>query len=46
MVTEDKTVFEKLRLIEPLEEPDKQALYRRLTKKKVKDFFQKNVATL
>jgi hypothetical protein len=47
---EDKTASEKLRLIEQLEEPDKQALFRMidcmLTKNKFKDFFQKNVAAL
>jgi transcriptional regulator with XRE-family HTH domain len=44
---EDKTVAEKLRLIEQLEEEDRQALYRiidtMLTKSKFKDFFQKNM---
>lgn len=47
---EDKTTSEKLRMIEQLEEPDKQALFRMidcmLTKNKFKDFFQKNVAAL
>lgn len=47
---EDKTTTEKLRMIEQLEEPDKQALFRiidcMLTKNKFKDFFQKNVAAL
>jgi len=47
---EDKTATEKIQLIEQLEEPDKQALYRMidcmLTKNKFKDFFQKNVAAL
>jgi transcriptional regulator with XRE-family HTH domain len=47
---EDKTATEKLRMIEQLEEPDKQALFRiidcMLTKNKFKDFFQKNVAAL
>jgi len=47
---EDKTVNEKLRLIEQLEEEDKQAVYRiidgMLTKSKFKDFFNKNVAML
>ena len=46
----DKTTSEKLRMIEQLEEPDKQALFRMidcmLTKKKFKEFFQKNVAAL
>lgn len=47
---EDKTVAEKLRLIEQLEEEDRQALYRiidtMLTKSKFKDFFQKNIADM
>jgi len=47
---EDKTVNEKLRLIEQLEEEDKQAGYRiidgMLTKSKFKDFFNKNIAAL
>ena len=47
---EDKTASEKLRMIEQLEEPDKQAIFRMidcmLTKNKFKDFFQKNVAAL
>jgi len=46
----DKSVNEKLQMIEKLEEPDKQALYRMidcmLTKDKFKDFFKKNVAAL
>ena len=46
----DKSVNEKLQMIEQLEEPDKQALYRMidcmLTKNKFKDFFKKNVAAL
>ena len=46
----DKTVAEKLRLIEQLEEEDRQALYRiidtMLTKSKFKDFFQKNIADM
>lgn len=41
----DKTVSEKLQLIDQLEEEDKQALFRiidtMLTKSKFKDFFQK-----
>jgi transcriptional regulator with XRE-family HTH domain len=43
----DKTANEKLRLIEQLDEEDKQAVYRiidgMLTKTKFKDFFAKNV---
>jgi transcriptional regulator with XRE-family HTH domain len=46
----DKTVNEKLHLIEQLDAEDKSALYRMidcmLTKNKFKDFFQKNVAAL
>jgi transcriptional regulator with XRE-family HTH domain len=46
----DKTVNEKLQLIDQLEEEDKNAVYRiidgMLTKSKFKDFFNKNVATL
>lgn len=46
----DKTVAEKLQLIEQLEDEDKQAVYRvidsMLTKSKFKDFFQKNVAAM
>lgn len=46
----DKTVSEKLQLIDQLEDEDKQAVYRiidgMLTKSKFKDFFQKNVAAL
>lgn len=47
---EDKTTNKILRMIEQLEEPDKQALLRMIdwmfTKNKIKDFFQKNVAAL
>ena len=46
----DKTVNEKLLLIDQLEEEDKNAIYRiidgMLTKSKFKDFFNKNVAAL
>jgi len=46
----DKTLTEKLQLIEQLEDEDKQAVFRiidgMLTKTKFKDFFQKNVAAL
>lgn len=46
----DKTVSEKLQLIEQLDDEDKQAVFRiidgMLTKTKFKDFFQKNVAAL
>ena len=46
----DKTVSEKLQLIDQLDDEDKQAVFRiidgMLTKTKFKDFFQKNVAAL
>lgn len=44
---EDKTVTEKIRLIEQLEDEDKTVIYRMLdtmlTKKKFQDFFQQNI---
>lgn len=47
---EDKTAQEKVRLIEQLEDEDKQAIFRMidcmLTKNKFKDFFNKNIAAL
>jgi transcriptional regulator with XRE-family HTH domain len=47
---EDKTVNEKMRLIDQLDEDDKSALYRMidcmLTKNKFKEFFNKNIASL
>lgn len=47
---QDKSVAERMKLIDQLEEEDKKALFRiidgMLTKSKFKDFFQKNVATL
>ena len=47
---EDKTAVEQVRLISELEEKDKNIVFgiieTMLTKKKFKDFFQKNVATL
>lgn len=50
ITVEDKSVLERMKLIEQLEEEDKKALFRiidgMLTKSKFKDFFQKNVATL
>jgi transcriptional regulator with XRE-family HTH domain len=50
VVIQDKTVTEKIRLIEQLEDDDKQAVYRvidsMLTKSKFKEFFQKNIAIL
>lgn len=46
----DKTVSERINLIQQLEEEDKKALFRiidsMLTKSKFKDFFNKNVAAL
>jgi transcriptional regulator with XRE-family HTH domain len=46
----DKSVSERINLIQQLEEEDKQALFRiidsMLTKTKFKDFFDKNVASL
>jgi len=46
----DKTVSERINLIQQLEEEDRQALFRiidsMLTKSKFKDFFNKNVAAL
>lgn len=50
VVIEDKTAVEQLRLIQQLEEEDRQTIFRlidkMLTNKKLKDFFQKNVAAL
>lgn len=47
---EDKSVLERMKLIDQLEEEDKQAVFRiidgMLTKTKFKDFFHKNVAEL
>ena len=47
---EDKSVSQRIKLIQQLEEEDKKALFRiidsMLTKSKFKDFFQKNVAAL
>ena len=47
---EDKTDFEKLHLINQLDEEDKQTVFKiidtMLTKKKFKDFFNKNIAAL
>ena len=47
---QDKSIAERMKLIDQLEEEDKQALFRiidgMLTKSKFKDFFQKNVAAL
>ncbi|MGL5234786.1 MAG: hypothetical protein ACRC8Z_08545 [Empedobacter falsenii] len=47
---EDKPDFEKLHLINQLDKEDKSMIFRMvdkmLTTKKIKDFFNKNVATL
>ncbi|MCE7057737.1 transcriptional regulator [Algoriphagus sp. AGSA1] len=47
---EDKTAVEQLRLIQQLEDEDRQTIFKlidkMLTNKKFKDFFQKNVAAL
>lgn len=47
---EDKTVAEQIRLIQELDQEDKNMVFKMidtfLTKKKMKDFFKKNVATL
>jgi hypothetical protein len=47
---EDKTELEQIRLIQQLEEEDKQTIFRlvekMLTNKKFKDFFAKNAAAL
>ena len=48
ITVEDKTVTEKIRLIEQLEDEDKTVIYKMLdtmlTKKKFQDFFQQNIA--
>lgn len=50
VIIEDKTAVEQMRLIQQLEDDDKQTIFKlidkMLTNKKFKDFFQKNVATL
>ena len=50
VVIEDKTTVEQMRLIQQLDEEDKQTIFQLiekiLTNKKFKDFFQKNVAAL
>jgi len=50
VVIEDKTTVEQMRLIQQLDEEDKQTIFRiiekMLTNKQFKDFFQKNVAAL
>ena len=50
VVIEDKTAVEQMRLIQQLEDEDKQTIFKlidkMLTNKKFKDFFAKNVAAL
>ena len=50
VILEDKTAVEQMRLIQQLDEDDKQTIFKlidkMLTNKKFKDFFAKNVATL
>jgi len=50
VVIEDKTTVEQMRLIQQLDEEDKQTILRLIekmvTNKKFKEFFQKNVAAL
>jgi transcriptional regulator with XRE-family HTH domain len=50
VIIEDKTAIEQMRLIQQLDQEDKQTIFKlidkMLTNKKFKDFFQKNVATL
>ena len=50
LTIEDKTTVEQMRLIQQLEEDDRQTIFKlidkMLTNKKFKDFFNKNVASL
>lgn len=50
VIIEDKTAVEQMRLIQQLEDEDKQTIFRlidkMLTNKKFRDFFNKNVAAL
>ncbi|MCB0649348.1 MAG: helix-turn-helix transcriptional regulator [Saprospiraceae bacterium] len=50
VIIEDKTAVEQMRLIQQLDEEDKQTIFRlidkMLTNKKFKDFFNKNIAAL
>lgn len=50
VTVEDKTTLEQVRLIQELEEEDKHVIFKMietmLTKKKFKDFFNKNIAAL
>jgi len=50
VVIEDKTTVEQMRLIQQMDEEDRQTIFKliekMLTNKKFKDFFQQNAATL
>jgi len=50
VVLEDKTAVEQMRLIQQLDDDDKQTIFKlidkMLTNKKFKDFFNKNIAAL
>lgn len=50
VIIEDKTTAEQLRLMQELDEEDKQTIFKlidkMLTNKKFKDFFSKNIASL
>ncbi len=50
VIIEDKNAVEQMKLIQELDDEDKQTIFKlidkMLTNKKFKDFFQKNVATL
>jgi hypothetical protein len=50
ITVEDKTTVEQVRLIQELEQEEKKMIFKMvetfLIKKKFKDFFQKNIATL
>lgn len=50
LLIEDKTAIEQMRMIQQLDEDDRQTIFKlidkMLTNKKFKDFFQNNVATL
>ncbi len=50
VVMEDKTAVEQMRLIQQLDDEEKQTIFKlidkMLTNKKFKDFFQKNIAAL
>ncbi len=50
VTVEDKTTYEQVRLIQQLDDEDRHVVFKMidtmLTKKKFKDFFQKNIAAL